>query len=231
MYIVTGVSRGLGKAIVENLLSTNERVIGIGRTSSFEHNNYTFLQCDLSHPEQVQNLVIDPPLEPITLINNAGILGEIKRISSQKVLSFEETFQVNTITPMVLANNIYRQIKDKNSFTLVNISSGAAHKPIPSWAGYCASKAALNRLTETFFLEEQELGNTPRVLIVAPGVIDTDMQHQIRSSSQSDFSSVENFKQMKENNQLFSPKEAANLLVKLLKDKNKSDLSVDLRNR
>ncbi len=230
MYIVTGVSRGLGKAIVEDLLSSNETVIGIGRCSSFEHKNYSFLSCDLSKQEEVQNLAIELPLEPITLINNAGILADIKRISSQKVLSFEETFQVNTITPMVLANSIYRKIQDKSTFTLVNISSGAANKAIPSWAGYCASKSALNMLTETFLLEEQELGNNPRVLVVAPGVIDTDMQLQIRSSHKSDFSSVENFKKMKENNQLFSPKEAANRLINLLNDKKQEDLFVDLRN-
>ena len=130
---------------------------------------------------------------------------------------------------MLLAHKIYQKIENKDSFTLVNISSGAANRAIPSWAGYCASKAALNMLTESFYLEEREKGNHPKVYAVSPGVIDTDMQVQIRSSKKSDFSSVDNFIGMKEENQLFTPQEAALRLIQLLNAADFDSIFYDLR--
>lgn len=230
MYIVTGVSRGLGKAIVEELLKNNEKVIGIGRTHSFNHSNFSFLECDLSRPENIEKLEFSELLEQVTLINNAGILGKIKRLSDQTESDFQEVLNVNVTSPLILLQQIYSSVKDKNKFTLVNISSGAANRPIPSWAGYCASKAALNMLTETFYLEELEKGNHPTVYAVSPGVIDTDMQVQIRNADKIDFSSVDNFKELKSNNSLFSTKEAALKLFLLLEKPFKGEVFQDLRN-
>ncbi|MBL1279965.1 MAG: SDR family NAD(P)-dependent oxidoreductase [Fluviicola sp.] len=230
MYIVTGVSKGLGKAVVELLLEKGETVLGIGRNSVIEHKNYSFQRCDLSNSEQVENLKLSIPNELVTLINNAGIIGEIKRLSDQKHPDLATVLQINTVAPMLLMQKIYQAVEKKDSFTLVNISSGAANKAIPSWAGYCASKAALNMLTEAFYLEELEKGNSPKVFAISPGVIDTEMQVQIRRASENDFSAVENFKKMKEDDQLFSPKEAAKRLLNLLSSPNYTGVFHDLRN-
>ncbi len=230
MYIVTGVSRGLGKAIVEELIHRNEKVIGIGRTHNFEHPNFSFLKCDLSRPENIEKLEFPELLEQVTLINNAGILGNIKRLSDQKESDLQEVLNVNVTSPILLLNLIYSKVIDKNKFTVVNISSGAANRAIPSWAGYCASKAALNMLTETFYLEELEKGNHPTVYAAAPGVIDTDMQVHIRNSDKIDFSSLENFKELKSSNSLFSTKEAAFKLFLLLQKPFKGQVFQDLRN-
>lgn len=229
MFIVTGVSKGLGKAICDGLLEMGERVIGIGRTNTIDHPNYSFSACDLSLPGAIDRLEIHLEDGPITLINNAGIIGPIRRISDQPSLMLEEVFRVNTIAPMELTWRIYSQVKDKNAFRLVNISSGAANRAIPSWAGYCASKAALNMLSETFFLEEKEKGWYPKVYVVSPGVIDTEMQAQIRSASQDDFSSVKKFIELKSQGQLFSPQEAAHRLFNLLEQRYSDELFFDLR--
>jgi len=229
MYIITGVSKGLGKAIAELLLDKGELVTGIGRNSTIEHDNYTFQKCDLTNSLEIENLTFDLLEEAVILINNAGIIGEIKRLSDKKKLDLDSILQVNTIAPMLLAHKIYQKIENKDSFTLVNISSGAANRAIPSWAGYCASKAALNMLTESFYLEEREKGNHPKVYAVSPGVIDTDMQVQIRSSKKSDFSSVDNFIGMKEENQLFTPQEAALRLIQLLNVADFDSIFYDLR--
>ena len=58
MYVITGVSKGLGKAIVEQLLDAEESVIGIGRTNSIEHKNYQFIECDLSVKNAVHSLTM-----------------------------------------------------------------------------------------------------------------------------------------------------------------------------
>jgi len=231
MYIVTGVSRGLGEAIAQALLESNHTVLGIGRSHSIDHPSFSFASCDLGDSAAVKALKLEINSdEPITLINNAGIIGEIKRLSDQDESDLSEVLQVNTVAPFVLATMVYASISNKDQFTLVNISSGAANRAIPSWAGYCASKAALNMLTEAFYLEETEKGNNPKVYAVAPGVIDTDMQGQIRSAGSENFSAIDNFIAMKENDDLFSAKEGATRLLRLLDQPYNGTVLSDLRN-
>lgn len=235
MIFITGVSRGFGKAIAELYLSKGEKVTGIGRSSDLDHANFSFIHCDLSDLDAVRAIQFDQIIanesftEPVTLINNAGILGEINRLSDIEVGDVDQVMTVNVSAPVLLTQNIYKTIKIKDGFTLVNISSGAANRAIPSWASYCASKAALNMFTETFFLEEQEKGNHPKVFAVAPGVIDTGMQDQIRATPPESFSALENFKLLKEEQKLFSPKEAARRLYKLIHAEQINELFVDLR--
>jgi len=229
MYIVTGISRGLGKAIVEQLLDEGHKVVGIGRSHNFDHPNFSFVSCDLGNLKSVEKLKLAIPNEEITLINNAGIIGNIQRLSDQPSSDLHAVLNVNVLAPMLLLHHVYSQVSEPSKFTLVNISSGAANRAIPSWANYCASKAALNMLTETFYLEEKEKGNYPKVYAVAPGVIDTDMQVQIRNSSDADFSSVQNFRELKSTNSLYSPELAAEKLLTLLKQPFSGVVFQDLR--
>jgi len=229
MYYITGVSSGLGKALAEMLLLEGKSVTGIGRNNSIEHINYSFQKCDFKNLSEVSQLQLKVDQEECILINNAGMIGDIDRYSNSDNHQLQEVMQVNTISPMELAKKIYSQLNKKDNFTLVNISSGAANRAIPSWAAYCASKAALNMMSETFSLEEKELGHSPNVYCVSPGVIDTPLQTQIRNSSIEKFSSVENFKRMKNEGELYSPNEAAERLLKLLKTKSKNTVFFNLR--
>lgn len=231
IYIITGVSRGMGKAIAENYLSQGFKVIGVGRGHDINHSNFSFEKCDLSDVDSARQLFVNQKFEePVTLINNAGILGSIRRISEQENLDLARVMAVNVTSPMLLTKNIYNKMSNKADFTLVNISSGAANRAIPSWASYCASKAALNMLTEAFYLEEQEKGIELKAYAVSPGVIDTGMQEQIRNAPQEQFTSVANFKKMKEEGVLFSAEEAASKLVTLLKSDFTGEIKHDLRN-
>jgi NAD(P)-dependent dehydrogenase (short-subunit alcohol dehydrogenase family) len=64
--------------------------------------------------------------------------------------------------------------------TIINVSSGAAHRPLPGWSAYCAAKAGLAMLTRALAAEYGEQGI--RVFGFAPGIVDTDMQATIRAS-------------------------------------------------
>lgn len=230
IYIITGVSRGMGQTIAKNYLNQGFKVIGVGRCHGIEHPNFLFRECDLSDVESARQLFVNQKFEePITLINNAGIIGSIRRMSEQDGLDLEAVMAVNVVSPMLLTKNIYSNMSNKADFTLVNISSGAANRAIPSWAAYCASKAALNMLTNTFYLEEQEKGIDLKVYAVSPGVIDTGMQEQIRSVPEKQFSAVGNFKKMKEEGVLFSVEEAALKLAVLLKLDFTGKVNHDLR--
>ena len=228
MIIITGVSRGLGKALVKHYLDKGETVIGLGRQNFVEHPNYSFFQIDLSLPTAINELDLSWVHGKVTLINNAGIIGEIGRISEMGTWDLERVLQVNAIGPMELAKRCYN-LSSKDNFTLVNISSGAASRAIPSWAAYCASKSALNMLSETFYLEELELGRTPKVYAIAPGVIDTPMQEEIRDANPKSFSSLQNFIALKIEERLFTPSYCAKLLDQLLSKQYEGVVFYDLR--
>ena len=228
MFIVTGVSKGLGQAIVMTLLEKGKTVIGIGRSHTFNHSNFSFIKCDLMSIDAIKSIELPLFKGGVTLINNAGIIGDIKRISDQKTLDLTEVLRVNTIAPAELMHHIYNSLESKQAFRLVNISSGAANSAIPSWAAYCASKAALNMLTETFFMEEKEKGNDIVVYVISPGVIDTNMQCQIRGANPSDFSSIDRFIKLKEKDELHTPKEVAERILSVIEAPFNKEVKVDL---
>jgi benzil reductase ((S)-benzoin forming) len=97
--------------------------------------------------------------------------------------------------------------------TLINISSGAALKGYASWGAYCASKAAVDRLTECALLEEAESGL--RAYSLAPGVIDTDMQVAIRAASKQQFPMVQKFIDLKAQEAFNTPAYVAQKILEL----------------
>src|SRR3989338_8714994 len=138
------------------------------------------------------------------------MLGTVKRLSDQDSPDINQVMALNVVAPALLMNKLARVCGDHSmALTVVNISSGAAKRAIPSWAAYCTSKAALEMLSETFYLEEQEKGRTTKVYCVAPGVVDTPMQAQIRSVDQADFAASATFHQYYENGELISPEMVA----------------------
>ncbi len=211
---ITGVSRGLGKAIAVKFLQEGYSVIGIGRSSDIHHENYTFHACDLSVSSDLENIQFDAESEEIILINNAGQIGQLQRISDQTEPDFEEVLRVNTFAPMYLSWACLNQAK--GAVKIANISSGAATRAIPGWAAYCASKAALDRFSETLQLEETEKGRDVSIWSVAPGVIDTPMQEKIRAASTANFSSLSTFLDLKKNDELTRPEVASDKLFRLI---------------
>jgi len=223
---ITGVSGGLGKTLAEEFLRMGFTVTGIGRTSQIKHPSYSFISCDLSKPTEINKFDFGILAGPVMLINNAGILGQIQRLSDQDVPDVMNVFTVNTLAPMLLSAKLMRSTSNENPITIVNISSGAGRRSIPSWAAYCASKAALDRFSETFYFEEKEKGRNIRVYSVAPGVIDTNMQELIRTSNPANFSSVSRFTDLKSTNSLKSPQQTAEQLIQLVLQANFNESSI-----
>lgn len=223
---VTGVSKGLGKAIAELYLSKGFHVTGIGRSHQIDHPAFYFIRCDLSDIDQVKKIDFGFVDEETIFINNAGIIGVIGRLSDLKDPDPSSLLAVNTVAPMILSSKIARSVAKDKLLTVVNISSGAGKRPIPSWAAYCSSKAALDLFSQTFLLEEKERGRAIRVFSISPGVVDTAMQEVIRSSNKEDFSSLERFLQLKENKELRSPDEVSRLIYDLLKELDPDDTEV-----
>ncbi|MCO5259641.1 MAG: SDR family NAD(P)-dependent oxidoreductase [Crocinitomicaceae bacterium] len=230
LIVITGVSSGIGYALTQLFLSKGEKVVGIGRRNSIQHANFQFIEKDLSKTTDFSFLTpfINDSKE-ILLINNAAIIGNLERVSEQTHTDVTEVMQINTIAPILLIQSIMYQFSLHLPLTILNISSGAARRPIPACASYCASKAALDMYAQTIYLEEKERGRNIKMYSVSPGVVDTDMQLKMRSVSSAKFSSADTYKTLKKNKELQNPEQIAEKIMCLLEKKYSGEIIYSLR--
>jgi len=206
-YFITGTSSGVGKALAEQLIP-DHKVTGISRNVFFSHRNYTHIKMDLSETNSVLafQFSLDENADEYILINNAGMLGELKRTGDTNPEIMLKTIHVNFAAPAILCNTFLKQVKTSGKKALIiNISSGAATHPIASWATYCATKVAVDMFTSVIAEELKETGNSlTRAYSVYPGIVDTAMQQHIRSADPSDFSAAERFRNYKNEGSLLT---------------------------
>ncbi|MBK0401987.1 SDR family NAD(P)-dependent oxidoreductase [Adhaeribacter sp. BT258] len=224
-YIITGTGKGIGNALAEELLKEKDTsVIGISRHQTIVHPQYQHQNLDLS---DTQNLIarlpeIFPDLkdaEELALVNNAGVLGEIGYVGEKQPEDFGYIFSVNITVPAILMNAFLEQYSALNVPKVVlNISSGAGKYPMDGWAGYCASKAALDLFSQTVQLEQDLRKTGVKVFSLAPGIVDTQMQSQIRSADEAQFSLLDKFQDYKSSGSLASPETVGKKLKKLLQN-------------
>ncbi|WP_143394827.1 SDR family NAD(P)-dependent oxidoreductase, partial [Flavobacterium psychrophilum] len=77
-------------------------------------------------------------------------------------------------------------------------------KPYYGWSLYCASKAAIDMMTKAVAVEQETIKNRTKIIAIYPGVVDTDMQFQIRKSSLENFIDIQRFIDLKESNSLIN---------------------------
>lgn len=124
---------------------------------------------------------------------------------------------MNVLAPMVMTKIMINALKEiPCEKKIVSISSGAAVNPVSGWSAYCSAKAGLNMFAEVVHTEQQDVQHGVKSVTFRPGVIDTDMQQEIRSSDEKDFKDVERFKDLKKNNELLKPEDVANAIYKLI---------------
>jgi benzil reductase ((S)-benzoin forming) len=210
-YYITGTSRGLGEALAMHFLNAapNNKVIGISRSQSIEHKNYIHYAVDLGDPEMVRSFHFPPhhDAKRIILINNAGVIGMIKPIGKTSSGAIINNYNVNLIAPAILMNSFLETYSGSNAQkTILNVSSGAGKHPIEGWGNYCSSKAGIDMLSQVIAEEQKSVAPYPTLILsVAPGVVDTHMQEEIRSASPNDFKRLNEFINYKIENQLAHP--------------------------
>lgn len=217
LYIITGTSSGIGKSMVEELLIEPKNiVIGISRTQTIFNENYTHFSIDLTKMDELKSFKM-PSIENfsiVSLINNAGILGEIAPLKTINIETIEQCIQVNYTALMLLCTKFiqaYQTIECQKN--IINISSGAASSAYASWANYCSSKSAIEMLTKCINIEQQEESRPILCFAIAPGVVDTNMQKEIRSTQLEKFSMKPKFIELFETGKLFSPKLVAKKII------------------
>ncbi len=96
---------------------------------------------------------------------------------------------------------------------IVNISSGAAYKPYPGWSAYGSSKAAMDQMTRTVAIENND--RPVNIFAIAPGVFASPMQQKIRSTPVERFPRLQQFVEMHEKGYLADPADIADALVQI----------------
>ena len=219
LYIVTGSHTGLGKSIVSQLLQDkNNTVIGISRHNEIEHSQFQFISLDLSNIEKVKTFSYPDysHFENIVLINNAGILGEITTLEKVSIDALDAVISVNYTAVMILSTLFIKAYQDaKIQKTIITISSGAATSAYPSWSNYCASKAAVEMLMKCIVEEQKNKENPISAFAIAPGVVDTNMQLQIRSTDIQDFEFKPKFIDLYEEGKLYKPEDVAERIIEV----------------
>ena len=128
-------------------------------------------------------------------VNNAGVLDPIGPLADADSAALARHLDTNVLGVVHGSATFARHVRSRaGTGSLVNLSSGAATSPRRGWAVYCASKAAVEMLTEVVGLEERDSGLL--AYAVAPGVVDTDMQALIRATPAESFPDVERFRQL-----------------------------------
>ncbi|MGZ4033294.1 MAG: SDR family NAD(P)-dependent oxidoreductase [Bacteroidia bacterium] len=231
-YYITGTSRGIGKAFAEHLLENPaNNVIGISRQRSIEHPNYRHFHLDLTDVNAVASFRFELHSNPekIYLINNAGALGFIKPIGKLSADIIIKNYTLNLIAPSVLTNEFINCYDGTDAEkVIVNISSGAGKNPIDGWAVYCSSKAGIDMFSRVVDTEQKVRAEHPqdnihkgfKIFSIAPGVVNTEMQTNIRSADKEDFSRLEDFIGYKVNNQLSEPDAVSLKYIDLLSNLN-----------
>lgn len=225
LYILTGASRGMGQAMAWQLLRGGNTLICIARGANAElaagaqaaGASIEQWQQDLSQGEQAAHrlrawLQAQGPqaFASATLINNAGVIPRIAPLSHSDAADLANALRVGLEAPMQLTAAF---LGATEAWTVprkvLNISSGLGRRAMASQAAYCAAKAGMDHFTRCVALDEALKPHGAKVCSLAPGVIDTDMQVQLRGADPAAFPDRQNFANLKTGGQLTSPQDAA----------------------
>jgi len=186
--LVTGASRGLGEGVARALAKGGAKVMLLARDGEAVQKvareiggGAHALACDVSDYPAVERAVADTRQRLgglDILVNNAGIIEPIAEVASSDPAAWARSIQINLIGGYYVVRAVLDGMIQSGG-TIINVSSGAAYRPLEGWSAYCAGKAGLAMLTRSIQLET---GGRIRIFGFSPGTIDTDMQVKIRAS-------------------------------------------------
>lgn len=237
--ILTGHSRGLGAAIAADLVSRKIPVLALARRKNAGladqlSSGLTEVELDLADSAALARWLAGDTLprflegcKTALLINNAGVVQPVGPVDMQDVQTIARAVALNVAAPMMLASAVAAATRDGVERRILHVSSGAGRSAYPGWSVYCATKAALDQHARAATLDKVR---ALRICSLAPGIIDTDMQAEIRATTLEQFPLREKFDMLKRNGDLVSPQDCARRLVDyLLGDRFGSEPVADLR--
>jgi len=172
--LITGSSRGLGKALAEHYLNIGDKVYGCARSEgTIDHENYHHYQVDIASPEDVNNLFFSLRKEIKHLdaiINNAGI-ASMNAFALTPVESFQKIFNINVQGTFLFCQKAFGLLKKSPHPRIINMSTVAVPLQLEGESIYAASKSAVETLTRIIAKEYGSFGITCNA--IGPSPIDT----------------------------------------------------------
>ncbi|MBC3846712.1 SDR family oxidoreductase [Winogradskyella echinorum] len=204
--IVIGGSKGIGNAIVSSLLSSNNKVVNISRTSPEQsHENFTHYNCDVLHDELPDIGVADG------LVYCPGSIN-LKPISRLSIDDFKSDFEINVLGAVKAVQKYLAILKNGNKPSILLFSTVASKLGMPFHASVAASKSAVEGLTKSL---GAELAPTIRVNAIAPTVTNTDLASKLLRNERM----IENMNERHPLKKYLEPQEVADMAIFLLSDK------------
>jgi len=190
LAVVTGASRGIGRALTERLAASGRTVVAVGRSAAglqqIASDRVLPYVLDVSDPRAVADVlgaVVAEHGVPDLLVNNAGVSGGSGLTVDLPEELWWQVFEVNVRGTYLCTRAVLPGMVARGSGRIVNMSSGAATFPVgldndgQLTSAYLASKAAVNRFTEAVAGEVHAAG--VRVLAMSPGMVKTDMTAEV----------------------------------------------------
>lgn len=223
LTLITGASRGLGLALAEQRLARGDRLLTISRRAPALAGIEAW-QADLADPQPLAARLADwllglhaSAFASVTLIHNAGVIPTPGPLADGDAAELSNALRVGLEAPLLLSAAFLQATAEwAVPRKLLLISSGLGRRAMAGSAAYCAAKAGMDHLARVLAAEEAARPNGARVVSLAPGVIDTDMQAQLRSADADRFPERAKFAGLHEQGLLDSPAQAAAKVLKAL---------------
>jgi benzil reductase ((S)-benzoin forming) len=234
LVILTGASRGLGQAMAAQYLAEGTFVLGLSRRQSASlapaaPGGLEQWPVDLADPLPVADRLgawladferrAGGRLPPrVRVIHNAALLSDPGNVAEGDPRDLARSLRIGLEAPVALTAVFLRATAHwaASDRRVLFISSGLGRRAMAGSAAYCAQKAGLDHFARALALEEQGRPHGARVASVAPGIIDTDMQKQLRGADLLRFPERVKFDEFHRSGALDSPAAAAAKMIALL---------------
>lgn len=187
--VITGVSRGIGNALVHQFLDKGCVVAGFGqRNPEIDHSDFHFFTTNIRNAEEVKSS-FDSFFEKTNgqvdiLINNAGVgyFGPVESYINEQIA---EMFGTNVYGVLYTCQEVVPIMKKQGRGHIINIASTAALEGYPEVSVYCATKHAVKAISESMYKELRDYG--VKVTSVHPGSVKTDFFRNVDSIEPHDY--------------------------------------------
>lgn len=227
--LITGTSSGIGESLASEFISPYNVLYTVSRRPNQALADKAealgcrlhYFQGDLTNSQDCEQFIAAAfqgisreNTDKLLLINNAGTLQPIGPLHTLTAEAMKAHYALNVLAPAILMGAFLANTLDWEAPRVVlNISSGAAFIPFSGWSLYGSGKAAVDMMSRVAAIEQKERGQNVKIVALAPGIVDTAMQEEIRNTPDEKFPDARQYVLYKETGKLIAPAALAEIIA------------------